>query len=132
MGEVAGHPQQLIDLAFAALDHGFDSVAASGGPLIPFAFYELNGERRLERAVAERVEVGLAMLRTRVADMQDATTAIAYDGYLTTGEGRFDAIHVEARHPSGATLTLAQRYELKGRFRKHAERVGNAVLIADA
>ena len=38
------YSQELIELAFAALDHGIDSVR-EGGPLIPFVMTE-SGEGR--------------------------------------------------------------------------------------
>ena len=42
------YSQELIDVAFAALDHGIDSVR-EGGPLIPFVMSETGSERTLTR-----------------------------------------------------------------------------------
>jgi len=127
----ADHSQQLVNLAFVALDYAVENVIESGGPLIPLAFFEQDGQRRLERGVGDRLEDGLALLRTRAAGLDDAIAAIAFDGYITTGEGRFDAIHVEARDASGDTLRLAQRYQFKGLMRKRPVALGNPIVITD-
>ncbi len=55
-----------------------------------------------------------------------------FDGYITTADGRFDAIHVEARNSLGETLRLAQRYETKGLVKKRISKVGNPIFIPDA
>ena len=55
----------------------------------------------------------------------------AWDGYLTVGGGRTDAVLARAVDRSGAEVVRAQRYEVRGVVRKTARRVGNAALIAD-
>ena len=57
------YSQELIDLAFAALDHGIDSVR-EGGPLIPFVMSETGSERTLTRFAAEMLEEGLEEFST--------------------------------------------------------------------
>lgn len=129
MDPASGLPQPLVDLAFAALDHAVGSIANGGGPLIPLVFIEQGGGRRLIRGAAERLEEGLALVRAQAAQAADAVTAVAFDGYVTIPDGRFDAIYVEARDPSGKTLTLAQRYQVKGLVRKRAEPIGNPIFV---
>lgn len=119
----------MIDLAFAALDHAVLSIAGGGGPLIPLVFIEQGGRRRLVRGVADRLEDGLALVRAQAAQAADCITAVAFDGYITIPDGRFDAIYVDAQDPSGATLTLAQRYQVKGLVKKRAEPIGNPIFV---
>lgn len=121
--------EELADLAFFALDHAVDSVIDSGGPLVPFVVIERDGERSLMRGAADTLEAGLQAVQIIADGVVDGRTAVAFDGYLTTGEGRFDALHVEARGSTGETLTLAQRYEVKGMLKKKARAVGNPILI---
>jgi hypothetical protein len=40
-----------MNFALFALDHATESVVSSGGPLVPFALIEADGERSLQRYV---------------------------------------------------------------------------------
>jgi predicted nucleotidyltransferase len=53
------YSQELIDLAFAALDHGIDSVR-EGGPLIPFVMTERDEGRTLDRFASDLLEDAVA------------------------------------------------------------------------
>jgi hypothetical protein len=120
--------EELMELAFLALDHGIASVT-EGGPLIPFALTE-NGEgRQLARFAAETLEEGQAHARQHVRASDALRVAIAYDGYLTIDDERTDAIFVEAqeRGQSGS-VSFAQRYRPAGRFKKFAT-IGNAAFV---
>jgi hypothetical protein len=127
------YSQELIDLAFAALDHGIDSVRGSGGPLIPFVMKERGSDRSVDRFASELLEEALAQA---VAHVQAARNepgtrhVLAYDGYITlpTGE-RSDAIYAEGvEADSAVVMGLAQRYRLKRPLRKF-EAVGNPMLL---
>ena len=59
------YSQELIDVAFAALDHGIDSVR-EGGPLIPFVMSETGSERTLTRFAADMLEEGLEQVIAHV------------------------------------------------------------------
>jgi hypothetical protein len=118
--------EELMDLAFFALDHGIDSVHA-GGQLIAFAVIETDRGRELARFATERLEEGPAAARKRVANTEDAIrAAVVYDGYLTIEGDRTDAVFVEA-YERGAptTLVFAQRYRTAPRF----ETIGNAAFV---
>jgi hypothetical protein len=127
------YSQELIDLAFAALDHGIDSVRESGGPLIPFVMTESGGDRRVDRFASELLEEALAQAIAHVrAVKSEAGTrhVLAYDGYvkLPTGE-RSDAIYAEGvEADSAVVMGLAQRYRPKRPLRKF-EAVGNPMLL---
>lgn len=118
-----------MDLVFAALDHGVESVA-EGGPLIPFAITETSEGRALARFVTETLEEGQVRAREHVGAAIDAErAAIAYDGYLTVEGARSDAIFVEAQERGeGEAVVFAQRYRPGGRFKKFAT-VGNAAFV---
>lgn len=122
---------ELMDLVFAALDHGIDSVS-EGGPLIPFVLAEGAEGRTLTRHVTELLEDGLAQAREQVRGEPGLErVAIAYDGYLTVEGERSDAIFVEGQERGRpASVVFAQRYRPGGRFRKLAT-VGNPAFTGE-
>jgi len=126
----ASLPTELTELAFKALDHAYESVEASGGPLVPFAMVETDGSIALTRFAGD-LEKGHDEARALVRGSTDAERgAVAWDGYVTHGGKRADAVMTQASElPSGASVLMAQRYEVKGRIRKQVIRLGNPVLI---
>jgi len=125
--------QQFADLVFLALDHGIDSVRASGGPLIPFVVFEQEGTRELRRFAAERLEDSQQKAREAIAAFPPSVTAyaIAYDGFLTVQGTKFDVILVEASErgrPAG--VRMAQRYTPKKLLRSF-QTVGNPALLGE-
>jgi len=126
--------QQFADLLFLALDHGVDSVRASGGPLTPFFIaYEQDGKRQLHRFAAERLEEGQQRAREAIAALPPSVTAyaLAYDGFITVQGTKIDAILVEASErgrPAG--VRMAQRYTPK-KFLRSFQTVGNPALLGE-
>ncbi len=127
------YSQELIDLAFAALDHGVGSVRESGGPLIPFVMSESGGDRRVDRFAAELLEEALAQGITHVQAVRSqpgSRHVLVYDGFLNlpTGE-RSDAIYAEGvEADSAVVMGLAQRYRPKKALRRF-EALGNPMLL---
>lgn len=127
---VAEPSDELMEFALFALDHAAGSVIPAGGPLVPFAMVEADGEKSLTRFVGD-MEEGQQQARQAVrstARVQRA--AVAWDGFLTLDDIRMDAVFVEA-FEAGATesVVLAQRYRSVGRLRKRMERVGNPAVV---
>lgn len=125
--------QRFADLVFLALDHGVDSVRASGGPLTPFIAYEQEGKRELHRFAAERLEDAQQLAREAVAALPPSVYAyaLAYDGFITVQGTKFDAILVEASErgrPAG--VCMAQRYKPK-KFLRSFQTVGNPALLGE-
>ena len=125
--------EKFADLVFFALDHGVDSVRASGGPLTPFIVVEQDGKRELHRFATERLEDGQQRAREAVAALPPSATAyaLAYDGYVTVQGTKFDAILVEASErgrPTGVRMT--QRYTPK-KFLRSFQTVGNPALLGE-
>jgi hypothetical protein len=125
--------EKFADLVFLALDHGVDSVRASGGPLTPFIVVEQDGKRELHRFATERLEEGQQRAREAVAALPPSATAyaLAYDGYITVQGTKFDAILVEASErgrPAG--VRMAQRYTPK-KFLRSFQTVGNPALLGE-
>ncbi len=123
--------QKFADLVFLALDHGVDSVRASGGPLIPFVVFEQDGKRELHRFAAERLEEGQKRAREAIAAFPASVNAyaMAYDGYIAVQGTKFDAILVEASErgrPAG--VRMAQRYTPK-KFLQSFQTLGNPALL---
>ena len=125
--------EKFADLVFLALDHGVDSVRASGGPLIPFVAFEQDGKRELHRFATQRLEEGQQRAREAIAAFPPSVTAyaLAYDGYITVQGAKFDAILVEASErgrPAG--VRMAQRYIPK-KFLRSFQTVGNPALLGE-
>ena len=127
---VAEPSEQLLNFALFALDHAAESVIASGGPLVPFAITEAGGQRQLARFPGD-LEEGQQQARTSVRSAPDAElAAVAWDGYLTVGGERADAVFVEASGRSDPeSVLIAQRYRIVGRLKKRTQRVGNAAVV---
>ncbi len=128
--------EEFADFFFLAIDHGFESIADGGGPLVPFVMsVTTSGKKEMHRFAMERLEEGLARAQQHVRDNQGDLRfyAIAWDGYVTLEGERTDAILVEAADRAQEHAVLfCQRYRevKKGLFRKKAcERLGNPALI---
>jgi hypothetical protein len=129
------YSQELIDLAFAALDHGIDSVR-EGGPLIPFVMTERGEDRTLDRFASDLLEdaVAQAVAHVQASRSQPGTRhVLAYDGYLTLPSGeRSDAIYAEGVEAgTEVVMALAQRYRPKRALKKF-ETIGNPALLPAA
>jgi hypothetical protein len=123
--------EAMKELLVLAVDHGVDSVRDSGGPLIPFVLTELRGERALARFASDTLEDGLAHAVAHVKAMKleaGDCAVVVYDGYLTTAEGRFDAIYAEGIESNGRVNVLAQRYKSKALLRRF-QTVGDVAWI---
>jgi hypothetical protein len=123
-----------MDVIFFALDHGIESVRASGGPLIPFVIIE-GSKRELNRFVLERLEDALARACEFVAgaSVDAAFHAIAYDEYITVEGNKFDSILVEGgERGRPKSLLFAQRYQPKKRLFSKFRTIGNAAFIGEA
>jgi hypothetical protein len=123
--------EKFADLVFLALDHGIDSVRADGGPLIPFVVFVQDGEAFMQRFATERLEEGPELARQAIAasPANVIAYALAYDGYITIEDTKFDAILVEASErdrPAG--VRMAQRYIMK---EQNFETVGNPALLGE-
>ena len=106
---------------FAA--HAIWSIS-DGAMLIPMFAFTKGGERSMHRLVGENqavVEAARNQLDSNDADADDAV--LLYDGYLTVGGEKLDAIFVEIRayFMPGARMTLGVPYTpaSAGRFRVH-------------
>jgi hypothetical protein len=103
--------EEIFDLVSAALDDGVASLSQGG--LIPFAILDEPGGRRVARFVAEPYEEGVRQARLAVAAAAEAVRVlIAYDGYVTIGGDRSDALLIEAqdrRRPHSVTFALRYR-----------------------
>jgi hypothetical protein len=126
------YSEELVSLAFTALDHAIDSVVASGADLVPFVIRETDNHRSLDRYVTgDRLEESVSTARQSVRDEPSPDrAALAWDGYLTTSDGRQEAVFVESYEqgdPGG--FIMAQRYQRTGFLKKKREPVGNPALV---
>lgn len=125
--------KKLLDLMFFGLDHGIESVRASGtGPLVPFIVTETDGERELSRLVAERLEDALSEgIKSLEADKTSNYGIIVYDGYIRVDGQKYDAVLVKGfdRKDSIGYL-IGQRYQLKN-YLTPFKTVGNPTFIGN-
>jgi len=133
--EGAGEPpEQFSDLMFEALDHGFDVVKDGKGPVIPFALVLTNGgERHLQVFLTEPSGDGVRLAQDYVCQQRAELWmyAIAWDGYVTVDDTKWDAVVVEAGMADRAEgVLICQRYKTERRlFRKRNVPVGNPAII---
>lgn len=134
MTEMNRSSRQLLDLLYFGLDHGIDSVRG-GGPLIPFLVREEDGVRSLLRIVAETLEESVERCRDAARELPRSVEryAIAYDGYLTVGGQRTDAIVVEgAERGRSCGVRMAQRYRPRRGLFRRLTTIGNAADLGNA
>ena len=125
--------KKLLDLMFFGLDHGIESVKASGkGPLVPFTMTETNGERKLNRLVTERLEDGLNEgIKALTSDVTSDYGIIVYDGYLTVEGQKYDAVIVKGfDRKDHIGYLIGQRYQLK-KLLTPFKTVGNPAFIGN-
>jgi hypothetical protein len=125
--------ERLLDLVVRALDQGTESIAR-GGALVPFVIADTAaGQRLLERFAADDVQSAEALAREHIKQLAEDTerVALAYDGSVTIGGERSDAVLVEAqeRGKTGSVL-FAQRYQ-PGRQLRKLQAVCNAAFLDD-
>lgn len=123
--------EELKNLAFMALDHAIDSVVSSGADLVPFVIRERGEQRDLQRYLAGALEESVAAARQSLREEPfPDRAALAWDGFMTTSEGRHEAVFVES-YEQGAPrgFVVAQRYQRAGFLKKKRESVGIPGLI---
>ncbi len=122
-------PPPLADLAFLTLDHSLDSVEG-GGPLIPLVLAETAGGRALQRFVAATLEEGLAAAQ-RFVHEDDAwqRACLAYDGYLTLADQRYDAIHVRGWDRESATSVHVAHCYVPGGAAAALQRISGPIYL---
>jgi hypothetical protein len=122
--------EALMDVAFAALDHGVDSIE-HGGPLIPFVLSETASDRSLQRFVADDLRDAVDRARAVVRAIPADRVALAYEAYVTLGDERSDAVLVEFHERDGAhSGMLAQRLR-PGDPTQPLERIGNPAFLGE-
>ena len=117
--------EELTDFLLFALEHATDSVVPHGGPLTPFALLARPEGRQLHRFAGELVEAQ-AFARAWIRQQEDLRMAcVAWDGHLTLGGTRTDAVFVDGCDDSGDPgYVFAQRYARAGRFRRAVAALG--------
>lgn len=126
------YSEELVNLAFMALDHAIDSVVSSGTDLVPFVIREHGGQRSLQRYLVDgKLEAGVAAARESVLqEPLPDRVALAWDGFMTTSEGRQEAVFVESyEQGTPAGFIMAQRYQRAGFLKKKRESLGNPALV---
>jgi len=128
---------EASEVVFDAIDLGMEFASGSEA-FIPFLLaVGGDGDRNLWKLIDDdgtspTVEGGVALGRQLVRDLDRTTrcVALAWDGYLTYGEDRTEAVFVEGYElgrPAG--VLLVQRYER--RWDGGLERIGNPLLCEE-
>ena len=130
---MAGIPdlsQKLSQLLFMALDHGVDSVR-EGGPLIPFLMSSEGEKISMQRFASDQLEEATSLGRQHAAGLPRSVrlAAFVYDGYVTVGAKKSDAVMVEAyERGMPQAVVFAQRYQPASGDTK-LELIGNAAYV---
>lgn len=125
-------PEKLMDLIFFGLDHGIESIKG-GGPLITFAISVINGQRKLERFVTERLEDGEKKAKEHLKNLNPNPeyAIIVYDGFVTIEGKKYDAVLAKGFDKNQKEgYILAQRYTPKA-FLRSLKTIGNAAFIGN-
>jgi len=133
MADIPELSEKLMQLVFMALDHGVDSVR-EGGPLIPFLMSSEGGGISMRRFGSELLEEAVALGRRYAAQLPGTVqlAAFAYDGYVTIGGKKSDAIMVEGyERGMPQSVVFGQRYQSAADGKK-LELVGNPVSLGTA
>jgi hypothetical protein len=127
---------EASEVVFEAIDLGLEYASGSDA-FIPFLLViSGDGERNMWKLVDDgtgpTVEGGVALGRHLLREIDRTTrcVALAWDGYLTYGEDRTEAVFVEGYElgrPAG--VLLVQRYER--RWDGSLERIGNPLLCEE-
>lgn len=121
----------FVELIYAALDHGIDSVRESDAPLVPFVIVEsVSGDRKLQRFAGDQLEqcVEQAMEFAKSADAMNRVL-VAYDGVCTVDGAKTDAVMVVGRERGAVeTVLFAQRYAPK-KFLKKFQTIGTPAFL---
>ncbi len=125
------------ELAFDEIDQAMEDAAPAPAGFIPFALVQSDdGSRTMLRFIDDdgtspTVAGGVAVGRQALQSVDESTqcVALAWDGYLTYGEDRTEAVFVEGYElgrPAG--VLLAQRYERRA---GSLSRIGNPLLCEE-
>jgi hypothetical protein len=98
MADINKQDPKFMDFLFGGLDHGINSISDSGGPLIPFVMTQTGEKKELQRFVSEKYEEGILMAEKHIKSQSPKPdyALIAYDGYITWENKKYDAILVRA------------------------------------
>lgn len=125
------YSEELLNLAFTALDYAIGSVVSSGVDLVPFVIREKGDQRDLQRYLACQLQESVAAARQSIREgpLPDRV-AVAWDGFMTTQDGRQEAVFVESyEQGTPAGFIVAQRYQRAGFLKKKRESLGNPALV---
>ncbi|SDK04636.1 hypothetical protein [Streptomyces indicus] len=128
--------EELLALAFAALDHATGSLQETKGQqLTTFVLLDYADGRKLVRCRADTFEreTEIAREQLRAAGPDCLRYALAHDGYFTVDQERHDAVIVQAWENDGTPgLQFAQRYATRRRkLRLTCETVGHPAFAGE-
>jgi hypothetical protein len=131
MADINNQNPKFMDFMFNGLDHGVNSISDGGGPLIPFLMTQIGDKKELKRFVTEKYEEGIATAEQTVKDMTPKPdfALIAFDGFITWEEKKYDAIFVKAfDRTQDEGFEFCQRYVPKTEG-NGIEPIGNSAFI---
>ena len=100
---------QLRALTEITLAHALEAVVATGSPMLPFAVTE-DLEGRLLRRFAGEPTGATEQARAHARASRGPRAAVAWDGWLTVGGIRQDAVVVQASERGRTGVVVAHRY----------------------
>ncbi|MBC9712362.1 hypothetical protein H9Y04_07230 [Streptomyces sp. TRM66268-LWL] len=128
--------EELLALAFAAIDHAVESLQATKGQgLTTFLLMEYADGRKLQQCRADTYEreAEIAREQLRAVGADCLRYALAHDGWFTVEQERSDAVIVQAWENDGEPgIQFAQRYATHRRkLRLACEAVGHPAFAGE-
>lgn len=107
---------QFLKFIYLGLDHSIASVHKSNQPLIPFVMTQHGEHHELKRFVSSDYQEGIRAAENEVRSLSPLPdyVLLAYDGYVTLGNVKYDAVFVQAFSPEQENgYQFWQRYQFK-------------------
>jgi len=131
MADINKQDPKFMDFIFSGLDHAIYSIRDTGGPLIPFIMIQTGEKKELKRFVTEKYEDRplMAEQHIKTSSPKPDFALIAFDGYITWENKKYDAVIVRAfDRKQDEGFTFSQRYHRK-QTGEGIEPTGNSAFI---
>lgn len=132
MADINNQSPNFMDFLFNGLDHGVNSISDGGGPLVPYIMTLVDNKVELKRFVTENYEDAISLAENALKEISPKPdfALIAYDGFITWEEIKYDAIFVKAFDKTqDEGFEFCQRYIPKENESEGIEPIGNSAFI---
>lgn len=132
MADINNQNPKFMDFVFNGLDYGVYSISDGGGPLVPYLMTQIGDKKELKRFVTEKYEEGISTAEITLGELSPKPdfALIAFDGFITWEEKKYDAIFIKAYDKTqDEGFEFCQRYVPKTDGSDGIEPIGNSTFI---